>query len=389
MTHIRSLTDAGSTMMARLCWATSLCCALATAHAYQIAPLGSSYEAQLTNEPEARLVWVADRLGRLVKGFVHEEITQLGLGCPVSNSELTENMSCYGKDRPFATPFVIYGVRWNDLPPFRLEESQGKGCKKLSGQAACMPSQTVRFSTQPECWVCLFKQANETARTKKISQCQKGAGYVTGNLMTRSHFGDLQFLHSMANHDGVAAEVTRDKIMGWLEFAWRVARKEYGPDRTLDTIDIPVIKEHLGCTGWTIERLYILGRADKLRPRLHQIAFGSLLHTVQDSFAAGHTQRELPSLTDQCEATGLPRPGRIQTFHSYASQDSAEHDHEDRRDAMTEAAKDRWPDAVEATRQFSAFYESGATWEVVRPYAECVFSLADKPTASGAGPFAR
>ena len=41
--------------------------------------------------------------------------------------------------------------------------------------------------------------------------------------MYRSHFGDLQFLHSMASRDGEMASETRQRILMWAEFTWSVA----------------------------------------------------------------------------------------------------------------------------------------------------------------------
>lgn len=50
------------------------------AMAFQIAPMGSAFESKLTNETENSLATVAGRLGVLIKGRVHEEITQIGMG---------------------------------------------------------------------------------------------------------------------------------------------------------------------------------------------------------------------------------------------------------------------------------------------------------------------
>lgn len=34
--------------------------------------------------------------------------------------------------------------------------------------------------------------------------------------MTRSHYGDLQFLHAMASEEGIHPGATRAKILDWL-----------------------------------------------------------------------------------------------------------------------------------------------------------------------------
>ncbi|MPN09998.1 hypothetical protein SDC9_157291 [bioreactor metagenome] len=95
------------------------------AMAFQIAPMGSAFESKLTNETENSLATVAGRLGVLIKGRVHEEITQIGMGCPIEPGTLAQDLSCSLRDLPFATPYVIYGVRWNDLPPFKLSPDEG------------------------------------------------------------------------------------------------------------------------------------------------------------------------------------------------------------------------------------------------------------------------
>jgi len=90
----------------------TLCSAAA---AFQIAPMGSAFESKLTNETENSLATVAGRLGVLIKGRVHEEITQIAMGCPVEPAGLAQDPVCSARDLPFATPYVIYWVRWNDL----------------------------------------------------------------------------------------------------------------------------------------------------------------------------------------------------------------------------------------------------------------------------------
>lgn len=357
--------------------------------AMQIAPLGSKFEARLTNESESRLSAVAELVGQLVKEPVHEEITQLGFGCPVERDKLIEDASCRGGDAGFVNPFIIYGVRWNDLPPFRLNPRQGAKCRKAGflGYGACNVEQTVRFSTQPDCWLCLFKEAEIKAEKKKLTGCEKGPDYEVGTLMTRSHFGDLQFFHSMANEERLPADETRQKVLDWIQFAWKVFSKEFTPDTLLKTVEIPTIAKHFGCSEWTVSDIYILGRTEKLRSRIDDIAFGSVLHTVQDSFAAAHTTREAPTRGEKCVAGAaeFERPGRIVEFHTYGAQDGHKHDAGDQRSAMAIGARDRWPEAVAVTSRLFEFYNANASWETARPYLECVFELSRSKRPSSPG----
>jgi hypothetical protein len=59
----------------------------------------------------------------------------------------------------------------------------------------------------------------------------------------------------------------------------------------------------------------------KLRLWIKQVALGSLLHMVEDSFAKGHAERAVNG--ESCAAAGSSLgAGRIREFHSYVNQDS-------------------------------------------------------------------
>lgn len=355
--------------------------------AFQLGPLGPAMESRLTNEPDSTLALIAGRLGILLKGRVHEEITQLAYDCPVAPRDLAQDAVCAQADQDWATPFIIYGVRWNDLPPFSLSPGQGQ-CGAFG--KSCRVDQTVRFSTQPACWYCLFADAQKIAQTQRIVGCRAGPGEVVGNVMTRSHFGDLQFLHAMASDEGIPASVTQAEVLDWLEFAWKVSARQINGARLLRDVPIATIQQRFGCTGWTVADLYIRGRQDAasgLAPKLHHIAFGSVLHTVQDSFAAGHVEREAGGATEEvCPGSSYPQPPRVIEFHAYGHQDPALHDAADTRAAMTsEHTVEGWPDAVAASRNLAQLHEDLAPWDEVQPYLRCLFELSSQSRASSAG----
>lgn len=354
--------------------------------AFQVGPTGSKFESRLTNETESKLMSTAGLLGVLIKRPVHEEITQLGFNCPTESGILSQDTTCSDGNIGFANPFVLYGVRWNDLPPFSLSPSEGK-CTYLGTQ--CKVEQTVRFSTQPLCWYCLFKDAEKKAQSKRISGCERGPGTIQGNVMTRSHFGDLQFLHAMASDEATDPAVTQRKVLGWMEFAWKVSTQEIKAGDFLRDVPIPSIKEHFGCTEWRVSDLYILGRQDRksgLLLSLHHIAFGSVLHTVQDSFATAHALREDKPEPSSCGATEFSQPPRIIEFHTYGSQDGTLHDHGDSREAMTAPSSSiNWPDAVAATRNLVTLYERTARWDEAKTYIQCLFELSDGARPSSPG----
>lgn len=73
-------------------------------------------------------------------------------------------------------------------------------------------------------------------------------------------------------------------------------------------------------------------------------------------------------------------------FHTYATQDGDRHDGGDTRDAMAAGVRgDRWPEAVEVTRNLFDLQSEGAKWEQAKSYLECVFALgsAARPSSSG------
>ncbi len=73
-------------------------------------------------------------------------------------------------------------------------------------------------------------------------------------------------------------------------------------------------------------------------------------------------------------------------FHTNGAQDGSLYDEQDSREAITRvSAADRWPDAVEATRNLSLFYEDRARWSEVQPYMQCLFELAPERNDSSPG----
>ena len=190
----------------------------------------------------------------------------------------------------------------------------------------------------------------------------------------------------MAQDDEIDPAQTQADILGWLEFAWKVATREIPSGTLLRDVNIPVMKDRFHCSGWSVADLYVLGRQDTMLRFVHDIAFGSVLHTIQDSFAGGHVERESSKSEEKCSPTlALPRPGRIKEFHSYAGQDGHLHDAKDLREAMAGIVGGRVSDAVEASRQLAAYYGRRSKWAEVEPYMQCLFTLSSEGHRSSAG----
>ncbi|MFT3736216.1 MAG: hypothetical protein QM776_14555 [Rhodocyclaceae bacterium] len=243
---------------------------------------------------------------------VHEALTQLGHLC----SDTIDDCSDINLD--FANTGLIAGVRWNDDPPFQFGAGQGR-YRECPSQKE--PPDTISFALSTRCWYAHFKDVSAIAEKKRNA-------YLDGNgtLLARSHFGDLQFLHAMAPKAGVSPRDTKAKLLMWAEFTWRIQSKkeDYIPSTT-KTGEVPIsgFLEHFPKSeGRTIEELFAVGRP-WLKLQIEDVAFGSLLHVVEDSFAGGHVKRE-KSIDDGC---GVPM---IVEFHTYAGQDKSAHKEHDK-----------------------------------------------------------
>jgi hypothetical protein len=147
----------------------------------------------------------------------------------------------------------------------------------------------------------------------EFSKGEKGEGLQDkNNLIRRSHFGDLQFLHGMATSDNEAASATRNKILVWGKMLIDVAAGVISPGAKLGTIPMAawMFPTHL---DWTVNRLLGYPGANETQGR--QRAAGALMHLIQDSHAGGHVQRNAAN--------------EIVQFHAYGSQDSDEHGSDD------------------------------------------------------------
>lgn len=302
--------------------------------------------------------YASDRLLGVFKSPVHEAITHTAFGCSDSDP-----IRCTNADR--APPSIIWGVRWNDDPPFKMKP----------GRAHCTYEQTIRAHTQPRCWYQLFKDGEARAlRGERL-----GPGYA---LLYRTHFGDLQFIHAMASEDSEPPQVTRANILLWAEFAWTIATVPDKYYKYIRDLGIGRIGEYFP-GEITASNLLSLGNPDFQTDRIDAVALGTILHMVQDSFSAAHVARNLPTGAP-CPSQPYRAPGLITQFHNYVHQDQRLHDEEDRLDALRIQVHEENVTAVSVSRDLVELWKQGRRWPVVRPYFECIFALS--PSAAPAGP---
>lgn len=188
----------------------------------------------------------------------------------------------------------IRGVFWNDDPCAQLlAESVSNPLSKSNGIA----------------WYLDFSKAPGLQKT--------GAGFrsLECPLLGRSHFGDLQFLHSMADQDGISASTTVERILAWASVMYRIALGEIQYDAPLNS-DSTASKLLSSLAEKSPKELLRAQIESETRAR----ALGSLLHMVQDSFARGHVNRISAS---------NGQPAGILQFLSYTNQDEKKHAHDD------------------------------------------------------------
>lgn len=338
-----------------------------SAYAFQVSPSGTALERFQVTINKAWYARYTTRVAELgIYQFthpVHEEITQLVFGCDAGP------VACSDPDIGFAPAAVVAGVRWNDDPPFRLT---------TTGIPECKANTTIRVVTQPTCWYKLFKHAEKRAKTTYFDG--KSSRW---NIMYRSHFGDLQFLHAMATRDGETAGETRARILMWSQFAWSVATGTADSNTLLKEVSVEGIGALFPRSGQNVMDLYTLGNGS-LRRELRSVAFGNLLHLVQDSFAFGHVQRSAPVAGATCPGTNHPRPGLVRQFRSYTNQNHKIHGKYDSRAAL-EANMKLSPNVVDVGRVLLDMYDRKEPWEVVGPYLGCVFDVEDAKALAAAG----
>jgi len=178
--------------------------------------------------------------------------------------------------------------------------------------------------------------------------------------------------------------VTKAQMRMWGQFTWEMVGAKCRLDTPLREIPIEGWKSHFS-NGHTVQDLFTLGRP-WLRPHVRAMALGSLMHTIQDSFALGHVDRDEPIYGQTCMDGRQPMFGRIQEFHSYAMQDHAKHKESDSSDGARKHVQLNDPDVIDAGKQVRQLFDAQADWpQVERFLSECLLVLKDRKAAGTLG----
>jgi hypothetical protein len=336
--------------------------------------------------------WGKDYLCKITKsseGFkfpVHETLTLLAYDCyetPDVCSGGTANTSADTLKKSGRLRDLELGSEWNDDPDALLRQNITKAYQ----------------------WYALFEDAKLQSECKRQPgpKCKDVTIAQNPMMLYRSHFGDMQFLHSMASAENETADSTKRKMMAWAKFTYNI----FVAEKRLDTRDVSSFAEVSGIInkpGWTVGALFnpspggewklsLKGRkfghyepSGKLRTQnsgdeisVKHIALGSLLHMVQDSYTESHTARN-----PDCNPLARSK-GKILTFRSYTGQQGADHAIADVYPEWLKHGKLSKGNAVWASAQIIDFAFKKEPWENVEKFLDTeVFPLSNpeaKPTA--------
>jgi hypothetical protein len=337
-------------------------CASVSGGAYELTPLPTRTE-RLAAKRTAGITFrtllpVVDFGLHTFSNSVHESLTNLAYECPGTTLE-----ECSDADLDVASVGVIAGVRWNDDPPFQFAPGQGR----YSGCPSGSPPRTISFALATPCWVAHFRDISNQADSSP-----KTFTTGAGTMLARTHFGDLQFLHAMAAAEGEPAETTKSKVMMWAQFAWRVQTHEgdrIDPGTPMGKVPVLGMQDHFPAKEErSVSDLFTVGRP-WMRAHIRDIAFGSLLHTIQDSFAGGHATRV------EGPAQGCMLPV-VAEFHTYAGQDKTAHKDRDGFVRAGAAISTPRSGVLGVLRELIRMREADMSWAQVEPYfKDCVFAL--------------
>ncbi len=297
----------------------------------------------------------------------HEEIAHRIFGCEGDDCSSPE------PGQKSAPPTVLAGSRWNDTPPFTLLKTR---------TPLCPVGRVITISNYPECWGILFKDAQKQAE----------AGRKYGNapmtlVLYRSHFGDMQFLHSMAASDQERASETKQKIMAWAEFMYKTALGEVSRGTYINKTGIPCIDSLFSYRYDTVQTLFVSDapREYKDDENLHLFAMGVLLHMVADSFSDSHVERVEQRGQDCRHVSGKRNPGWVRQFHVYTLQDSAAHSEAESDEEFAEKILYPETNMVDVGRTVMEYYSRKAPWDELKAYMDCVYDLAEPNAPAGPG----
>jgi len=200
---------------------------------------------------------VLNQLNKLESAHPDNFINNITLDMlPDFNSKNTHNIEIRSLD--IKTHQLLRGVIWPDDPEGLFFDNTSDACDFSSGIN----------------WLQRFDAKN----TSDLS-----------NYTARSHFGNLQFLHSMANSSDKTNIDTKNKVLSWADFLVSVITLKYDNDVKLSSIrfasDLFPSSVYIG------DLFGVDDEESDFAIKIRQRAAGVLLHLIQDSYSKGHVNR--------------------------------------------------------------------------------------------------
>jgi len=338
-----------------------------TAAAWKIQPVPSQTDQQIGKLD----LWIKKLKSQvpeeLAENFTeaqHEQIAHRVFGCEGDNC--VHPQPGVQKSAPSD---VLTGVRWNDAPPFTVLESR---------TGLCPAGEVITIINYPECWGLLFMDAKKQTETG-----QKYYNAPGTPVLYRSHFGDMQFLHSMALSPKELAGETKRKIMAWAKLMYGIALGDVTRGTSIGKTGIADIDRLFTSGNDTVQTIFLNDNPAEYKTdgNIHLFAMGVLIHMVSDSFTDSHVDRDKPGREECRNVSGKRKPGSIKSFRVYSLQDSSAH---------SRAESDRELDhhvhnLVDVCRNIMGYYYRKAPWEELHAYLDCVYDLADPVAQAGPG----
>jgi hypothetical protein len=253
---------------------------------------------------------------------------------------------------------VIFGVRWNDNPPSIPSELRGP-MRRCNGRQ-------IRLEGGLSCWGPIMAFDALSGATFDLRR--------NSLAPSRSHFGDMQFLHAMAGKEKDSPEITRRQILHWAEFAYGVATGRVKPgDNVFGLKDtglalspgtrtwISALYDSPTKRKWAVRDIFAPGQVN-----LRLMAFGSLLHVIEDSYAPGHVVRDSRRVDRHCFSYDSDSP--VVQFLTYVGQDGDRHGHCDEEPDWLDDRQDDPRNPLTVIAEIILIYErddEGTAWPKV------------------------
>ena len=211
---------------------------------------------------------------------------------------------------------IMFGNWWNDDPLMRV---WGQGMRDFVGGALAGRK---------------MLRADRSTYPGGVANCHvPGAAH----LGRASHFGRLQHLHFMTNEQKKTSTRefrvfdTTEKALQWMAFAYRVATGDLAPEQSLTAelqarINLPSIAMNHCVDSDNVKIRTLFSRAgqdEAYRNRITpDVALGSMLHILQDSFSPSHACRV-------ARQVGSSQQALIHDVSNYREQDDDVHGAQD------------------------------------------------------------